>query len=95
MNEDLKIPTHVGVIMDGNGRWATSRGLNRSAGHRAGLDALKILCPHVKSRGVKYISLYAFSTENFKRSKDEVDFLMNLFISPSRTRQSQVFLCEV
>lgn len=81
MNEDLKIPTHVGVIMDGNGRWATSRGLNRSAGHRAGLDALKILCPHVKSRGVKYISLYAFSTENFKRSKDEVDFLMNLFIS--------------
>ena len=81
MNEDLKIPTHVGVIMDGNGRWATKRGLKRSAGHRAGLDALKILCPHVKSRGVKYISLYAFSTENFKRSKDEVDFLMNLFIS--------------
>ena len=81
MNEDLKIPTHVGVIMDGNGRWATKRGLKRSAGHRAGLEALKVLCPHVKSRGVKYISLYAFSTENFKRSKEEVDFLMNLFIS--------------
>ena len=81
MDEDLKIPTHVGVIMDGNGRWATKRGLNRSAGHRAGLDALKILCPHVKKRGVKVISLYAFSTENFKRSKEEVDFLMNLFIS--------------
>jgi len=81
MDEDLKIPTHVGVIMDGNGRWATKRGLNRSAGHRAGLDALKVLCPHVKKRGVKVISLYAFSTENFKRSKEEVDFLMNLFIS--------------
>ena len=81
MNDELKIPTHVGVIMDGNGRWATKRGLKRSAGHRAGLDALKILCPHVKSRGVKCISLYAFSTENFKRSKEEVDFLMNLFIS--------------
>ena len=81
MNEDLKIPNHVGVIMDGNGRWATKRGLKRSAGHRAGLDALKVLCPHVKERGIKYISLYAFSTENFKRSKEEVDFLMNLFIS--------------
>ena len=81
MNEELKIPTHVGVIMDGNGRWATKRGLKRSAGHRAGLEALKILCPHVKKRGIKYISLYAFSTENFKRSKEEVDFLMNLFVS--------------
>lgn len=80
MNEELKIPTHVGVIMDGNGRWAKEKGKSRSFGHRAGCDALKKLCPYVQKRGVKYISLYAFSTENFKRSVDEVKFLMDLFL---------------
>lgn len=80
MSKDLIIPNHIGIIMDGNGRWATSRGLKRSMGHKAGANNLKKLCIHMKNVGVKYISLYAFSTENFKRSKLEVDFLMNLFV---------------
>lgn len=81
MNDKLNIPKHVGIIMDGNGRWATKRGKNRSAGHRAGVDALKELCIYMNDIGVKYASLYAFSTENFKRDKLEVDFLMDLFVT--------------
>lgn len=81
MNNNLIIPTHIGIIMDGNGRWAIKRGKARSYGHRVGADSLKELCLHMNKVGVKYISLYAFSTENFKRDKVEVDFLMNLFIS--------------
>lgn len=81
MNNNLIIPTHIGIIMDGNGRWAIKRGKARSYGHRVGADTLKELCLHMNKVGVKYISLYAFSTENFKRDKVEVDFLMNLFIS--------------
>ncbi len=80
MNKDFIIPCHVGIIMDGNGRWATKRGLSRSAGHKAGADNIKKLCLHAADVGVKYLSLYAFSTENFKRSAEEVNFLMDLFI---------------
>lgn len=80
MNKDFIIPCHVGIIMDGNGRWATKRGLSRSAGHKAGADNIKKLCLHAADVGVKYLSLYAFSTENFKRSTEEVNFLMDLFI---------------
>ena len=80
MNKDFIIPCHVGIIMDGNGRWATKRGLSRSAGHKAGADNIKKLCLHAADVGVKYLSLYAFSTENFKRSVEEVNFLMDLFI---------------
>ena len=80
MNEELKIPTHVGIIMDGNGRWATKRGLPRSAGHKAGVETVKKLCLHMADVGVRYASLYAFSTENFKRSVDEVNYLMDLFM---------------
>lgn len=76
--ENLKIPNHVGIILDGNGRWAKSRGLNRSAGHKAGYENLKELCVHILDIGVKYLSVYAFSTENFKRSEEEVGYLMNL-----------------
>lgn len=81
MNEELKIPNHVGIIMDGNGRWATERGMVRTMGHKTAVNNLKQLCIHMADVGVKYASLYAFSTENFKRDKSEVDFLMNLFIS--------------
>ena len=81
MDEELKIPNHVGIIMDGNGRWATSRGRKRTAGHKAGSDNLKKLCIHIADKGVKYLSVYAFSTENFKRDRQEVDFLMNLFFT--------------
>ena len=80
MDSELKIPNHVGIIMDGNGRWATKRGLKRSAGHKAGVETLKKLCLHMADVGVKYASLYAFSTENFKRSEEEVGFLMDLFM---------------
>ncbi len=81
MEKDLIIPTHVGIIVDGNGRWAQQRGLSRSAGHREGFTRLKNICIYAQESGVKYLSLYVFSTENFKRAKPEVDFLMNLFVS--------------
>src|SRR5699024_3506741 len=80
MMNDLVIPNHIGIIMDGNGRWAKMRGLPRSAGHREGANTLKKICLYAESLGLKYLSVYAFSTENFKRNKVEVDFLMNLFI---------------
>lgn len=75
---NLKIPTHVAFIVDGNGRWALERGLNRSEGHEEGFQNVKRITSYVFSKGIKYISAYLFSTENFKRSKKEVDFLMNL-----------------
>lgn len=74
------IPNHVAIIMDGNGRWAKNQGLERSKGHLAGSKNLEELIPYIFSRGVKVLSLYAFSTENFKRDKKEVDYLMNLFV---------------
>ena len=74
------LPKHIAIIMDGNGRWATKRGFSRSVGHKAGADNIKKLCLHAADVGVKYLSLYAFSTENFKRSAEEVNFLMDLFI---------------
>ena len=81
MNSELVMPNHVGIIMDGNGRWAHLRGLVRTMGHKKAVGTLKELCIHMADVGVKYCSLYAFSTENFKRDIKEVDFLMNLFIS--------------
>ena len=76
--ENLNIPNHIGFILDGNGRWAKERGLSRSEGHKAGFENLVTLSKHIFKRGVKVLSIYTFSTENFKRSKEEVDFLMNL-----------------
>lgn len=77
---DFKIPNHVGIILDGNGRWAKERGKKRSYGHLQGFNNLKKLSEYIFKRGVKVLSVYAFSTENFKRSKEEVDFLMQLFV---------------
>ena len=77
--QDYNIPNHVAIIMDGNGRWATERGLKRSEGHKAGDQNLKKLAEYILSKGIKYLSVYAFSTENFKRSEEEVSYLMNLF----------------
>jgi undecaprenyl diphosphate synthase len=76
-----RLPTHIGVIMDGNGRWAKRRGLPRSAGHQAGADTLKKIVTECNKMGIKYITVYAFSTENWKRPKEEVDFLMNLLLN--------------
>lgn len=77
--EILKIPTHVGIIVDGNGRWAKEKGLSRSMGHKAGADNLEKIARYAFECGVKVLSLYVFSSDNFKRSKEEVDYLMNLF----------------
>ena len=74
------LPNHVGIIMDGNGRWATNQGLKRSMGHKEGAKTLEKLLNHIFHLGIKYVSIYAFSTENFKREKDEVDYLMDLFV---------------
>ena len=74
-----KIPAHVAVIMDGNGRWALVRGKKRLAGHRAGVDALERMLGWCKDAGVKTLTVYAFSTENWRRPAEEVDGLMKLF----------------
>lgn len=75
----MNIPNHVAIIMDGNGRWATARHLPRTAGHKAGAETLKKVLAHLKKRGVKYVTLYAFSSENWGRPKEEVDTLIGLF----------------
>lgn len=75
----MNIPHHVGIIMDGNGRWAQKRGLPRAAGHKAGGETLKKILPYLKKRGVKVVTLYAFSSENWARPKEEVDTLIKLF----------------
>ena len=76
----LKVPVSLAVIMDGNGRWAKKRLLPRSAGHRAGAENLKELCRNCGRYGVKYLTVYAFSTENWSRPEDEVHQLMELFV---------------
>lgn len=77
---DKRIPTHVAIIMDGNRRWAKARGQKSVEGYNAGAITLKKLASHILDTGTKILSVFAFSTENFKRPKDEVDFLMNKFI---------------
>lgn len=74
------LPKHIGVIMDGNGRWAKKRHLPRSAGHSAGADTLKKIVTECNKMGIKYITVYAFSTENWKRPKEEVNYLMKLLL---------------
>lgn len=73
-----KIPVHIAIVMDGNGRWAAKRGLPRVAGHRAGLDSARAIMEESAHLGVKYLTLYTFSTENWKRPQEEVDFIMSL-----------------
>jgi undecaprenyl diphosphate synthase len=75
-----RIPRHIGVIMDGNGRWARSRGLTRSQGHEAGASAVERLLEPVKEMGIEVISLYSFSKENWSRPKQEINFLWQLLI---------------
>ncbi len=82
------LPVHIGIIMDGNGRWAKKRGLPRSAGHKAGADSLKKIVTHLNKIGVKYVTVYAFSTENWSRPKEEVDFLMNLLLGYLRDAEN-------
>ena len=72
------LPAHVGIIMDGNGRWAKKRGLPRKAGHREGAKTFRTITRYCSDIGIKYLTVYAFSTENWKREKAEVDTLMDL-----------------
>ena len=76
-----EIPNHVAIIMDGNGRWATRQGKKRTDGHYAGYKRFKQTALYILDKGVKYLSVFAFSTENFKRSEEEVNYLMNLFVT--------------
>ncbi len=76
---DPRIPKHIGIIMDGNGRWAKRRGFDRSVGHKFGLENLKKHVRFIRELGIKNLSLYCFSTENWNRPKKEVDYLMELF----------------
>lgn len=78
MTDKLVIPNHIAIIMDGNGRWATQQGKTRTTGHKAGSNNIKKICKKADELGVRYITVYAFSTENWKRPQREVDFLMNL-----------------
>ena len=75
------LPVHIGIIMDGNGRWAKKRGLPRSAGHKEGASNFREITKYCSNIGIKYLTVYAFSTENWKRPNKEIDFLMNLFES--------------
>lgn len=81
MNYDnINIPTHVAIIMDGNRRWAKEKGYNPSRGHLEGSKTLKEIALYAYQKGIKVLSVFAFSIENFKRSNEEVDYLMNLFV---------------
>ena len=78
---DIQLPEHIGIIMDGNGRWAKKRGLPRSAGHTAGAQTFRKIARYCSDIGIKHLTVYAFSTENWRRPEDEVGALMKLFKS--------------
>ncbi|MBD5403420.1 MAG: di-trans,poly-cis-decaprenylcistransferase [Treponema sp.] len=78
MIDTSALPVHVGIIMDGNGRWAKKRNLPRSSGHKEGLTAAKNIVRKASELGIQYVTLYTFSTENWKRAQDEVGYLMGL-----------------
>lgn len=78
LSEKLPVPQHIAIIMDGNGRWAKQRGLKRNAGHKAGAETFRRIAAHCNDLGVKYLTVYAFSTENWKRTEEEVSGIMLL-----------------
>lgn len=78
---DLPVPAHIAIIMDGNGRWAKRRGLPRNAGHKQGAKVFQNICDYCRKIGVKYVTAYAFSTENWKRPQNEVNAIMELLRS--------------
>lgn len=88
--ENIFVPKHVGIIMDGNGRWAKMRGKKRSFGHLEGSKTLENIALYAIECGVQVLSVYAFSTDNFKRSKEEVDYLMNLFITMFNKKMKKI-----
>ena len=78
MEKDIKIPQHVAIILDGNGRWAKAKGMPRNYGHAQGAKTVETICREAWNMGIKYLTVYAFSTENWKRPQEEVDALMKL-----------------
>lgn len=88
--ENIFVPKHVGIIMDGNGRWAKMRGKKRSFGHLEGSKTLENIALYAIECGIQVLSVYAFSTDNFKRSKEEVDYLMNLFITMFNKKMKKI-----
>ncbi len=78
MDETLKIPNHVAIILDGNGRWAKAKGMPRKYGHIQGAKTVEVICEEAYRMGIQYLTVYAFSTENWNRPKDEVEALMKL-----------------
>lgn len=87
---EMQVPNHVGIIMDGNGRWAKERNLPRSLGHKEGAQNLRKLLPYIYDRGVRYVSIYAFSTENFERDINEVNYLMDLFVKHFKDEYEEI-----
>ncbi|MBE5876093.1 MAG: isoprenyl transferase [Lachnospiraceae bacterium] len=81
----MKVPTHVAIILDGNGRWAKAKGLPRKAGHVQGAKNVEIICEEAYKMGIQYLTVYAFSTENWNRPQDEVDALMQLLRNYMKT----------
>ena len=73
-----RLPRHIAIIMDGNGRWAKKRGLPRTAGHAAGAETFRTIVTYCKDIGLEYLTVYAFSTENWKRPREEIDAIMGL-----------------
>lgn len=86
----IQVPNHIAIIMDGNGRWAKKRGLPRTFGHKEGAAALRKIITHAAQIGVKYLTVYAFSTENWKRSQEEVSALMFLFKSYIKNEEKNI-----
>ena len=78
LSEKIAPPRHIAIIMDGNGRWAKQRGLPRTAGHAAGAETFRRIAEHCRTLGVEYLTVYAFSTENWKRSEEEINGIMRL-----------------
>lgn len=93
--ESGQIPNHIAIIMDGNGRWAKRRGLPRIAGHREGVNSVRDVVEACGQLGVKFLTLYAFSTENWKRPKDEVSMLMRLLLKALRDERDRLHQNEV
>ncbi len=84
-NQELKIPAHVAIILDGNGRWAKSKGMPRNYGHVQGAKTVEVICEEAYKMGIQYLTVYAFSTENWNRPQDEVDALMKLLRNYMKT----------
>lgn len=85
MNEERKIPNHVAIILDGNGRWAKAKGMPRNYGHVQGAKTVEVICEEAYKMGIQYLTVYAFSTENWNRPQDEVDALMKLLRNYMKT----------